>query len=313
MCVPFISSSNSSGDESDEELDAERSGSKNRERSSAMDTEMRENFTQIHSFIQSDDFIEILVSHFVDETDQLEAEEEKKHAHAPHDPPNNQSVKTPTSASLRKPITAKSPTRSDISSPNPTTITGKPLPTNRSPQKSTTETLILTSTSPTRPLSAMDKRETNFNKNSESPTTVIIRNKIKPFRARTPPTPTKVATFFDRSAKLLRDAQRVKRLMRFDRDRSTQQPQRDDLQIHLTELNDEDGQQQASSSGDGDYLNDLAYDIAKVVTTDELFGQFSMKKYMNMDSRLVMRPDLSISADSNDLDESSTNNREEGK
>jgi hypothetical protein len=60
--------------------------------------------------------------------------------------------------------------------------------------------------------------------------------------------------------------------------------------------------------GDGDLLNDLAYDIAKVVTTDELFGQFSVKKYMNKDSRLVMRPDLSISADSHDLDESSNNN-----
>jgi hypothetical protein len=122
-----------------------------------------------------------------------------------------------------------------------------------------------------------------------------------------------VDNFFDRSAKLLRDAQRVKRLMRFDRDRSAQHPQPSNTEdIHLKELqsdnNETDDRQQASSSGDGDLLNDLAYDIAKVVTTDELFGQFSVKKYMNKDSRLVMRPDLSISADSHDLDESSSNN-----
>ena len=299
----LYSSSASSGEESEEESDNERSCERTDERNSAKDAEMRENFTQIHSFIESEDFIEILVSHFVDKTDQLGAEDKPVHVHTPLDPLTIQTVVTPNSASSRKPTTAKS-------LPSPTTSTAKPIPTNLSPKKATSETLNLPSTSPTRPQSAVDKEENTVSKNSESPT--VIRNKIKPFRARTPPTPTKVDNFFDRSAKLLRDAQRVKRLMRFDRDRSAQQPQPlNSEDHHITELqsdnNETDDRQQAGSSVDGDLLNDLAYDIAKVVTTDELFGQFSVTKYMNMDSRLVTRPDLIISADSNDLDESSNN------
>ena len=133
---------------------------------------------------------------------------------------------------------------------------------------------------------------------------------MKSFRARTPPAPTKVDTFLDRSAKLLRDAQRVKRLIRTDR--STRRAQlsqhNDDIRgVELQPQNNDTDDGKLASSSDGDVLNDLAYDIAKAVTTDELFGHFSVKNYMNNESLLIMRPELSISDDSNWDYESATN------
>ena len=308
ICFKWIlndSSSASSGDESEEEFNADPSGNKIEESSFDLNAEMRENFTHIDSFIQSEDFIEILASYFVDETDSLGIGENHSHEHLPHDSLiDGQHVKTPTSDSHGKLTGSLS---SDLHMPSATTKTEKPTTINISPEQNDAENLdfaiSLTSTLP-----GVDKKDDTRSEPSFKKT--VKEKTMKSFRARTPPAPTKVDTFLDRSAKLLRDAQRVKRLIRTDRStRRAQLPQHNDVirGVELQPKNNDTDDGKLASSSDGDVLNDLAYDIAKAVTTDELFGHFSVKNYMNNESLLIMRPELSISDNSNWDYESATN------